>query len=362
MKNKALVTVLALGALATPLMACGVTSSSSSSSAASSSEATSEASSSLADPIAVAAKDSIGYLDYTAQAAEGMASRTFSTVPTIKNVDGYDFAVTYTGVQKTAYEGASISFYQDTDPDLLNPVSTCTVVAPIRDPNNNAKFILFVMTAHILYGGKEYATADFNVRCDPLTVYSLEAVASLTSGAVVATYGIYEGKYPNATDVYWVGDRESGMTAYKPSIEGTVAVGDYVEIIGKYSPYSGLAEIGSCTMKKVDATNANVVSLGVATPVTLVWDGTYALKTKDESRAIQATGVVGTVTVSATSGDITADFKVGSASISVYAKKASMSTAAFASISAIKKDDTVTVNGYLGCYNTFQIINPSVAK
>jgi hypothetical protein len=357
MKTKTSATLLALGALVLPLSACNTISASS---ADSSSSAESSASSET-DPIVIAAEAATGYLDYSSQAAEGLTSRTFKTAASIKGVNGYDFTVTYTGVQKTVYDGASISFYQDLDPDLLEPVSTCTVVSPIKDVSNSAKFIVFVMTAHILYDGTEYATADFNIRADPFTIYTVEEVSGLTSGTVVATYGIYEGKYPNATDIYWIGDREAGITAYAPSITGTITAGDYVEILGKYSPYSGLAEIGSCTVKKVDATNANVTTLGVATPVKLVWDGTYALQTKDQSRKIQASGTVGKVTTD-TSGNITAAFTVGTGSINIYAKKAAMSTSDYNAFAALSQGSTATIEGYLGCYSTLQILNPTVVS
>jgi len=351
--KKNVLTILALAAMVCPLVACGQTTTSSSAASTSKTPTTVEDFAELA----------CNMLNFDSQAAKGMSSRYFDAPGEIKYNDTYTFNVSYTAVQQTVYEGASITISQDNDPDLLTHPARVTIVSPIKDPANTAKWIVFVMTAHLSYQNKEVYSRDFNLRADPVSVVKISAVGGQDSGAAVMLYGKYIGKYDKSSDYYWIGDGTAGITAYAPVIQSgyTPAVGDYVRVIGAFSPYSGLLEIGKgCSLEKASDTDVFFHKTEILDPVETVWDGSVALQDYQESLPIKLTGVVGTPKAGSapdSSGNYTWPVTVGTRSINVYIKKSSDATDHVTKAAAVKVGDNVTVEGILGCYGTYQVIN-----
>lgn len=351
--KKNILILIGLAALAMPLVAgCG-TSSSASESVSSSVDAKTQA--------AIAAGN---MLNFDAQAGKGLASRYFDAPGEIEYSADYEFTVNYTAVQQTVYAGASISISQDNDPDLESHPARITIVSPVKDPANTAKWIIFVLTAHLKLNGEELLKKDFNIRTDPVSVVKIADIGRLTSGDALITYGYYIGKYANSTDYYWVGSGTSGITAYAPIVASgyTPVAGDIVKITGSYSPYSGLLEFAKgCSLEKAktDGTDKNFVAADISVPEEINWDGTADLADHQESLWINCEGTVVSNTASS-SGNYTIALTVGSKSINVYAKAGADSTAILNGAKAVKANDKISVRGILGCYGTYQIIMPTI--
>ena len=172
-------------------------------------------------------------LNFDSQAAKGMSSRYFDAPGEIKYNDTYTFNVSYTAVQQTVYEGASITISQDNDPDLLTHPARVTIVSPIKDPANTAKWIVFVMTAHLSYQNKEVYSRDFNLRADPVSVVKISAVGGQDSGAAVmgpiwflAVNKFGGADWTKATDLmnYWKYDSLYVHDAYGALVSGGVFI------------------------------------------------------------------------------------------------------------------------------------------
>jgi len=391
MKKSIAITVMALGTLVFPLAGCSGTVASSnvvsSSAAASSSLAASSSaesssavsSSSSVDPLMAAAQGATKMLNFDAQTAEGMTTRTFVLNPIIDYSATYQFQVNYTIAQQTVYDGASATIFEDTDPDNLNPDYRCSMVAPYKDPENAAKWIVFVLTAHLIYNGtpavvdnayygytgQEVLTADFNIRVDPISYVAIKDIPNLTSGAALATYGYYIGKYANSTAYCWVADGDAAITAYAPSNSySSLSVGSVVKVIGSYSPYSGLPELKSgCSVTAATLADAQAANIDITAPTTLTWDGTYALQAKDCSRQIALTCTVTSIAPSSTSTNVAYYISVGSvtSNLEVYLQPGYVSAAIAAEWTSVKVGDTLNVTGWISYYAPiWEIVNPTI--
>lgn len=366
MKKSGFLTCLALAAMMTPLASCntGVTSSSSSSSSQA-------VSSSSIDPVVTAGTQAIKMLNYDTQITKGLASRTVSLVTQIKYDATYTFTVTYSIVQDTAYTGASGTIEADNDPDLEKPVANMVLVAPTYLSDNKNEYVLFTLTAHLMYNGKEVLTHDYPVHVAPVQYKHIKDIGGLDSGTAIITFGYVTGKYANTKDYLWVGDGEAGITAYGPS--AIFDAGTLVKITGSYSPYSGLAEFAKgCKVEAADATDPYLIDMAVTKPTVLEYTG-QTLSTKDQSREIKLTGKIISKTVAGTAypsiddekGRVNFYVQVGTGDtakdILVYAEKAKMGDAAYAKFNStsVVVDKTVTVEGWLGFYNDFQVVSPS---
>jgi hypothetical protein len=328
-----------------------------------------------------AAEGAAKMLNFDTQAGRGLTTRTFVLNPIIDYSDAYQFQVNYTIVQQTAYDGASATIYEDTDPDNLTPDYRCSMVAPYKDPENTATWVVFVLTAHLLYNGtpavvnnayygysgQELLTADFNIRVDPISYVAIKDIPALTSGAALATYGYYTGKFASSTAYCWVADGDAAVTAYAPaSAYSSLAVGSVVKLIGSYSPYSGLPELASgCSVTPATLADAQAAGINITTPTILNWDGTYALQAKDCSRQIALTCSVTSIVSSTTSTNVAYYISVGSvtSNLEVYLQPSYTGSAIAAQWASVKVGDTLNVIGWISYYApTWEIINPSIVS
>ncbi|MCI1244708.1 MAG: hypothetical protein LKG11_01995 [Bacilli bacterium] len=353
--KKNVLLLLGLAALAMPMVACGGTSSQPLSSAVSSGEET---------ELVQAAKAAASMLNFDTQAQKGLGSRSFKAVAEITSAIGensYTFEVNYTAVVQTEYAGASIRV-ENSDPEALKKEATITIVNPIEDPANTASWIVYVLTAHMMHENAEAYSKDFNLRSDPTQVAKIADLGSMSSGDAVVTYGIYVGKYPLSNSVYWVADGKAGITAYNPTVASgyTPVVGDYIRIEGKYSPYSGLLEIGAgCSFSKASDDDPNFHKANIVAPTETVWDGSSALTDSMESTEFAVTGTVTKNALNSSKTTSTIALTVGTGSINVYTKKGSDAEATFTQASGIAVGANITVHGILGCYGDYQIIAPT---
>jgi hypothetical protein len=362
MKKHTLVLILALGAIALPLAACN--------NQGTNSSVTSEQTTSLDAPTA-AAYAAIKMLDYSSQAAKGLNTRTFQLAPTISYSADYKFQVVYSITQETVYAGAAAKLVQDTDPDLTAPNFLCQITAPFKDKTNTASYVVFKLTADLYLGatgkagstwkgGTKYASTTFNIRCDPISVVTIKDIPNLNSGDAICTYGIVTGKYDADNSYLWVGDGESGITAYGPS--ALPAVGTVVKVYGSYSPYGGLPEFAKgCTVVTSTKEEAATQGVTLADPVVLAWDGTYTFTPKDSSRQMTCSGSVKSVVPSTGSDSLTVTITVGGKDLPIWVDSGKIGTTKLNAWKAVKVGDNLKLSGWLSISSSvYQLINATI--
>ena len=184
-----------------------------------------------------------------------------------------------------------------------------------------------------------------------------------SSGASIDVYGYYVGylTHTNKDGTFYdviIQDGEYGVMAYGAfnSEPTSFTVNETIlHVTGSLSIYNGLYEITNPTV--VEATSVPEASVP-STPVV------YAAKGGEtQEYASRLTTVTGVPTYSGTIGeagasDLTLPFTVGTRSITVFYKKAAQTAdaEAFAAVKeAVANSSEITVKGFTGWYNGFQV-------
>ncbi len=226
-----------------------------------------------------------------------------------------------------------------------------------EDPELGEGPAVYILFAAVLHDGVKMFSDTWNIRIDPLKITKLADVPSMTNGSAVVTYGIYTGGYNSGAysdDRYhWVADGEAGMTIYG-EIDKNIKVGDILKISGEYSPYSGLPEIAPTSVEVVDPKeDSNAAAVKAA--VTIEYTG-QELTSSMISLPIKATGEIASGSGSSDKYSFSLKISEGVA-IDLYGENDKDGADGFKAMSALKKGDKVTINGWLGNHNgTYQII------
>ncbi len=167
---------------------------------------------------------------------------------------------------------------------------TITLEPGIVDPTSENDFALYALKATIKdEAGELLASKDFNVRVDPLVMMSLADIFenNVASGEVFVTFGYVVGGYENDSRYLWIRDGNVGMTVYG-SLSGKwvgddtkADVGDLVRVLGEYSPYNGLPEIAVDSIEVITPESDHYTDNDIAATVTK-GDGPVAITAETE--------------------------------------------------------------------------------
>ena len=183
----------------------------------------------------------------------------------------------------------------------------------------------------------------------------IQVLYTQSSGASVDVYGYYVGFLDGTGPV--IMDGEYGIVVY----DKTADVSGYTEgetilhATGSISIYKGLYEIGSPTISEASSIPEDKVP---ATPV--VYSAKGGETAEYASRLTTVTGIPsynGTIGEAGAS-DLTLTFTIGEKTIQVFYKKAAQTADAdaFAAIKAAVADsEEITIKGFTGWYNGFQV-------
>lgn len=244
----------------------------------------------------------------------------------------------------------------------------------------------FVLTATYHYGWEEDVSAEaswnYNPASPALNVTSVTATATYgdedpvvsepqrvtvsrtnpiqvlytkSSGASVDVYGYYVGFLDGTGPV--IMDGEYGIVVYNKTadVSGYTEGETILHATGSISIYKGLYEIGSPTISEASSIPEDKVP---ATPV--VYSAKGGETAEYASRLTTVTGIPsynGTIGEAGAS-DLTLTFTIGEKTIQVFYKKAAQTADAdaFAAIKAAVADsEEITIKGFTGWYNGFQV-------
>lgn len=184
---------------------------------------------------------------------------------------------------------------------------------------------------------------------------AIQAIYTKTSGASVDVYGYYVGFLDGTGPVIMDGDY--GVVVYNKTadVSGYTVNETILHVTGSVSIYKGLYEIGSPSISEASGT--------YDVPDTPVVYATAGGETAEY--ASRLTTVTGTPTVTSGSfddaagtADITMNFAIGTKTVQVFYKKAAQTADAdaFAAVKAAVAGSTeITVKGFTGWYNGFQV-------
>lgn len=183
----------------------------------------------------------------------------------------------------------------------------------------------------------------------------IQVLYTKASGAEVDVYGYYVGFLDGTGPV--IMDGEYGIVIYNKSAD----VSSYTEgetilhVTGSISIYKGLYEVGSATITVASGTY-DVPS----TPVVYATAGGETAEYASRLTTVTGTAVVssGSFDSAAGTADITMTFTVGSKTVQVFYKKAAQTADAdaFAAMKQAVADSTeITIKGFTGWYNGFQV-------
>ena len=304
--------------------------------------------------------------------------------------EGYANEGKYLGLRRNG--NFTNMFFDNADPFYWtiqqNPESvTAVVTAGATSEEATVSYALWSLTANVIgSSGEVLATKSWNIRIDPLVLMNIADIFTngTASGDVIVTYGYVVGQYANDERYLWIRDGNYGMTVYGTSVKNyDFEVGDLIRVSGEYSPYNGLPEImpnnievvtpdedafAAAVVKSDDPIDLNatpsLTSANISVPVTvdatisaldLYWDDPnddypegerqYTIDiTYNDGETIEIHGeedkdgkdlLDAIFTTDASSGENVAvtDLEVGM---------------------------EVTVEGIIGCYNGYQIINATI--
>ena len=191
----------------------------------------------------------------------------------------------------------------------------------------------------------------------------IQAIYAQASGASIDVYGYYVGYLTHTnkdgTITYYdviIQDGEYGIMAYGLTTQPTYTINETVlHVTGTLSIYKGLYEVSSPTVSEATSIPQD------KTPSAAV---VYAAKGGETAEyASRLTTVTGIPSYNGTIGeagasDLTLTFTVGEKTIQVFYKKAAQTAdaEAFAAVkAAVEGSSEVTVKGFTGWYNGFQV-------
>jgi DNA/RNA endonuclease YhcR with UshA esterase domain len=224
--------------------------------------------------------------------------------------------------------------------------------------------------------GTEYATEDFNILVKAVSKYTIKLLYSAKDGDAVTFQGIVSGLYgadygtKGTYYTIYVGDGDFGITVFSAALPDGAAIGDYVNVAGTVSIYSGLYEIKSATLTKITAADAPAVVAPTALAISA--ENTPTIATNMASRSASITQ--GTVTsVAGTIGaNITLKVKVGEVAYTVFENSTYAAAADYATFSQtrtgateatiIEVNDIIDLSGFTSFYTTSQIVGAKITK
>ena len=198
--------------------------------------------------------------------------------------------------------------------------------------------------------GSSSAQTVYVSRSNPIQVLYTQS-----SGASVDVYGYYVGFLDGTGPV--IMDGEYGIVVYNKTadVSGYTEGETILHATGSISIYKGLYEIGSPTISEASSIPEDKVP---ATPV--VYSAKGGETAEYASRLTTVTGIPsynGTIGEAGAS-DLTLTFTIGEKTIQVFYKKAAQTADAdaFAAIKAAVADsEEITIKGFTGWYNGFQV-------
>lgn len=304
--------------------------------------------------------------------------------------EGYEYEGMYLGLRRNG--NYTNMFFDNADPFYwtiqMNPESvTAVVTAGATSEEATVSYALWTLTANVIgSSGDVLATKSWNIRIDPLVLMNIADIFTngTASGDVIVTYGYVVGQYANDERYLWIRDGNYGMTVYGTSVKDyDFEVGDLIRVSGEYSPYNGLPEImpnnievvtpdaddfAAAVVKSDDPIDLNatpsLTSANISVPVTvdatisaldLYWDDPNEDYPEGERQY--------TIDITYNNGDTIEihgeEDKDGKDLLdAIFTTDASGDKNV--AVTDLEVGMEVTVDGIIGCYNGYQIINATI--
>ena len=211
------------------------------------------------------------------------------------------------------------------------------------------------VVATATFGGKSVSSSAQTVSV--ARVNPIQALYSKDSGDSVDVYGYYVGFLDGTGPVIMDGDY--GVVVYNKSadVSGYTEKETILHVTGSISIYKGLYEIGSPTISDASEIPQDKVP---SNPVVYAAQGGETPEYASRLTTVTGTPAVvsGSFDADAGTSDITMNFTVGTKTIQVFYKKAAQTADAdaFSAIkAAVASSEEITIKGFTGWYNAFQV-------
>jgi hypothetical protein len=216
------------------------------------------------------------------------------------------------------------------------------------------------------YMGTKYGESDFNILVKAVSKYSVKLLYTAKDGDAVTFQGIITGLYgadygtKGTYYTIYVGDGDYGITVFSAALPEGAVIGNYVNVAGTVSIYSGLYEIKSATLTKIAKADAPTV----VTPTALAITATNAptIATNMASRPASITQGTITSVAGAVGSNITLKVKVGTTSYTVFENYSYAAADDYATFSQTRSgataaaivavNDIVDLSGFTSFYTT----------
>ncbi len=304
--------------------------------------------------------------------------------------EGYEYEGMYLGLRPNGKY--TNMFFDNADPFYWtiqqNPESvTAVVTAGATSEEATVSYALWSLTANVIgSSGDVLATKSWNIRIDPLVLMNIADIFTngTASGDVIVTYGYVVGQYANDERYLWIRDGNYGMTVYGTSVKDyDFEVGDLIRVSGEYSPYNGLPEImpnnievvtpdaddfAAAVVKSDDPidlnANPSLTSANISVPVTV--DATISaldLYWEDPNDDYPEGERQYTIDITYNNGDTIEihgeEDKDGKDLLdAIFTTDAS--SGKNVAVTDLEVGMEVTVDGIIGSYNGYQIINATI--
>ena len=291
----------------------------------------------------------------TATGTTGNFALITSSIVTGEDGKDYTFTIVYS-------VDAAYSAYMAISEDG----KTCKVSAPNTVTGGTDQKCKIHASAQ--YNSTEYGSQDFNILVKAVTKYALKDVYSLSSGSVsfnAIVTGFYGTNYQ-----LMVGDGDYGMTLYQFTAYDGIAVGDYVNVSGTVSPYSGLIELKPATVTKIAA--ADAPELVTPTTLAITATSTPTIVTNMASRWTSIADGLVTSVAGSDGANLTIKVKVGTAVYTVFENATYCAAADYATFkqtrsgataaSLIAVNDVISVEGWSSFYTDPQLVGAKITK
>jgi hypothetical protein len=210
---------------------------------------------------------------------------------------------------------------------------------------------------------KTTAAASIVKATPTMTVAGAVAAAK---GAAVDTIGYFNGSYVTSAyqGIYLADGSASYLAHGAAELPLGLVAGTALHIVGTSAPYNGLPEV-EVSKGSITVYPQGTVATSVLVPADpLVIDGTtVAPATSNLNAAVTLSGAsLTTIKTAVVAGKTNGTYILtkNDVALTLYVNKAGLEAAVYTALASAVVGNTISLNGFVGCYNTaMQIVNPS---
>ena len=288
-------------------------------------------------------------------------------IPDTRAVDNLDVVVP----DGKLMQGPSICFFSKATPE--QKLAAWLFYKFITNTNNSA--IWSVLTGYNPVRTSSYQTTIYKDRADVdgakgLVKKVADFLADSTNGYSNWYYTSPAFKGSSTARVEMGSLMGSVMTLYQFTAYDGIAVGDYVNVSGTVSPYSGLIELKPATVTKIAA--ADAPELVTPTTLAITATSTPTIVTNMASRWTSIADGLVTSVAGSDGANLTIKVKVGTAVYTVFENATYCAAADYATFkqtrsgataaSLIAVNDVISVEGWSSFYTDPQLVGAKITK